>query len=266
MLNSPKRVFVIGVEGAMGRAVKLAKTPTIDAVIENGVFTYQAQAVLPSASFQNWGALLHGVEATVHQISDSNPIQEDTPFPSFLKVLQQSDPTLSCAAFSCWNPINQYIIEQSIDCHRVSKPDSELVHTAAQYIRQSPPDLFFMQLDDVDAAGHREGYGSEKYLQQIEKTDSEIGVVVQAIHDANIYSESLILIISDHGGFGTGHGGDAPECLENFRSIRGPGVTQGIELDQPLSIKDTASVILHAFNVPIPHGYEGNVRFIIFEN
>ena len=87
MLNSPKRVFVIGVDGAMGRAVKLAKTPNIDAVIGDGVFTYQAQAVLPSASFQNWGALLHGVEATVPQISDANPIQEDTPVPSFLKVL-----------------------------------------------------------------------------------------------------------------------------------------------------------------------------------
>ena len=90
--------------------------------------------------------------------------------------------------------------------------------------------------------------------------------MVQAIHDAKIYSESLILIISDHGGFGTGHGGDEPECLEIFWSIRGPGMTQGIELDQPLSIKDTASIILHAFNVPIPHGYEGNVPAAIFEN
>jgi len=266
MSNIPKRVFVIGIDGAMGRAVRLAKTPNIDAVIEDGIFTYQAQAVMPSASFQNWGSLLHGVEATVHQISDTNPIQEEVSFPSFLKVLQQAEPTRTCAAFSCWNPINQYIIEQSIDCHRISQPDSELVQTAANYIRQSPPDLFFMQLDDVDAAGHREGYGSKKYLQQIEKTDSEVGAVIQAIQDADIYSESLILIISDHGGFGTGHGGDEPECLEIFWSICGPGIVQGIELDQPISIKDTASIILHAFNTPVPEGYEGNVPASIFKN
>ena len=56
MSNRPKRVFVIGIDGAMGAAVKLAKTPNIDAVIEDSVFTYIAQAVMPSASFQNWGA------------------------------------------------------------------------------------------------------------------------------------------------------------------------------------------------------------------
>ena len=266
MSNRPKRVFVIGIDGAMGSAVKLAKTPNIDAVIENGVFTYLAQAVVPSASFQNWGALLHGVEATVHQISDANPIQEDVPFPSFLIVLRRAQPNRTCAVFSCWSPINQYIIEQSIDCHRVSQPDSELVQTAANYIRQSPPDLFFMQLDDIDAAGHREGYGSKKYLQQIEKTDDEVGVVIQAIQDADVYSESLILIISDHGGFGTGHGGDEPECLEIFWSVRGPSIARGIELDQPISIKDTASIILHAFDTPIPKGYAGQIPARIFEN
>ena len=103
-------------------------------------------------------------------------------------------------------------------------------------------------------------------MQHIEKSVGEVGQVLQALEVSDVYSESLILIISDHGGFGTGHGGDEPECLEIFWSIRGPGIARGIELDQPISIKDTASIILHAFNTPIPKGYEGQIPARIFEN
>ena len=264
MSIKPERVFVLGIDGAMGSAVRDGKTPNIDALVVDGTVSYSAQAVLPSASYQNWGALLHGVGAEKHGIDGGNPISEDVPWPSCLKVLQKTYPHMTCALFSCWNPINQHIIEKSIEAHRVSLPDPELAVSAADYIRQHVPDLFFMQFDLVDAAGHAHGYGSEKYFEQIEINDSEIGQVIDAIKDAGVYQDSLIMIISDHGGIGTGHGGDEPECLDIFWSARGPGIAQGVELGSQISIKDTPAIILYTFGVPIPDGYDSVITEEIF--
>ena len=171
---------------------------------------------------------------------------------------------MTCALFSCWNPINLHIIEQSIEAHRVSLPDPELAVSAAEYIQQHVPDLFFMQFDLVDAAGHAHGYGSEKYFEQIEINDSEIGQIIDAIKDTGVYEDSLIMVISDHGGIGTGHGGDEPECLDIFWSARGPGIAQGVELGSQISIKDTPAIILHSFGVPIPEGYDSVITKEIF--
>ena len=72
MSIKPERVFVIGIDGAMGSAVRDGKTPNIDDLIADGTVSYSAQAVLPSASYQNWGALLHGVGAEKHGINGEN--------------------------------------------------------------------------------------------------------------------------------------------------------------------------------------------------
>ena len=77
MSIKPERVFVIGIDGAMGSAIRNGKTPNIDALVADGTVSYSAQAVLPSASYQNWGALLHGVGAEKHGINGENPISED---------------------------------------------------------------------------------------------------------------------------------------------------------------------------------------------
>ena len=88
--------------------------------------------------------------------------------------------------------------------------------------------------------------------------------MIDAIKNAGVYEDSLIMIISDHGGIGTGHGGDEPECLEILWSARGPGIAQGIELGGEISIKDTPAIILYTFSVPIPDGYDSVIAEGVF--
>ena len=104
-----RRVFVIGLDGASGWAVREAYTPNIDELLKEGVVAYNAKTVYPSSSYEAWGSLFHGVSPEKHKISSNNPCPDDTPWPSFIKVIRENFPQTKCAIFSCWEPIITHI-------------------------------------------------------------------------------------------------------------------------------------------------------------
>jgi len=258
------RAFVIGLDGARGSGVREAATPNIDAFMSGGVKTYSAKTVFPSSSFEAWGAMFHGVGPEKHRLGGEDPCPEAVPWPSFMKLLHQERPGSRCASFSCWEPINSKIIERSCGCHCVSKPDPELVAAATEYIRNEPPDVFFMQLDFIDGAGHKHGYGSKAYLEQITATDSLVGMVIDAIGDAGVLDESLVVVLSDHGGEGTSHGSDHPMCMTTFWACRGPGVIQCGEMQTDINIMDTAPVVAKALGLHPPDGWDAKIPCGVF--
>ena len=254
-----ERAFIIGLDGAGGGAVREALTPHIDQLLAEGVWTYSAQTVFPSSSFPAWGAMFHGVGPERHGIDEEHPIAEDVPWPSFLKLARQAWPDGDLASFSCWEPINGRIIEPSCACHLVSLPDPELVPAVTRYIRTHDPKLVFVQLDHIDAAGHKHGYGSRAYLDQIEQHDLYLGAIVEAIRDAGWFEESLILLTSDHGGHEREHGTRDPQDMTIVWGCRGPGITRGRELESEVTITDTAAVVAHALGLPHPPAWEAKI-------
>jgi hypothetical protein len=95
------RVFIIGLDSAIGRCVKEAYTPVIDAFIAGGTKTYSARTVYPSSSFPAWGAMFHGVGPEKHRLGDPVPCPEDVSWPSFMKLLRQERPDTRIASFIC---------------------------------------------------------------------------------------------------------------------------------------------------------------------
>lgn len=254
-----RRAFILGLDGAMGSAVRAAHTPRLDAAIADGAWTYAARTAHPSASYEAWGAMFHGVGPEKHRIDGDHPSADDLPWPSFARLLADQRPGSRCASFSCWEPINSKILEPSLPCHRVSLPDPELVTAAADYIGATPPDLLFMQLDHIDAAGHTHGYGTRPYLEQITATDALVGQVLDAIGEAGIRDESLLLFLSDHGGREKSHGSDHPDCMTIFWACAGTGVATGRELPDGIDIAATAPVVARALGLSPPAGWDAQL-------
>ncbi len=258
-----KRTFIFGLDGAIGCSVREAHTPNIDTLISQGVKTYAAQTVFPSSSFEAWGAMFHGVGPEKHNLGGARPCPEDAPWPSFMKLIHQECPGSRLVSFSSWEPINSRIIEQSCGCHCVSAPDPELVADASRYIRNSPPDMFFMQLDDINAAGHSHGFGTKAYLEQITITDALVGLMIDAITDAGVFDESLVIILPDHGGEGKSNGSNHPGCMTTFWACQGPGVVQGGDIRE-INIIDTAAVVASALGLTCPVGWDAQTPEGIF--
>lgn len=259
------KVFVLGLDGMMGSAAREAPTPHIDALLAEGVKTYSATTVLPSFSYQAWGAMFHGVGPGKHKIEEEHPSSEDAPWPSFMKVARQTWPASKLACFSAWEPICSEIIEPSCECHAVSMKDRELVMSAAEYIRREDPKVFFIHLDLIDHAGHAYNYGSHGYIDQITETDGHVGILLHAIRDSGALEDSLIIVLSDHGGIDDDHGRDHPDEMTIFWGCRGPGVVRGGELKGEVNIMDTAAVVARALGMPAPAGWDARVPPGVFK-
>ena len=272
MGTSFKHVFVIGADGA-GAFVRQTETPNIDGLFREGASTYSAQTAFPSISAQCWGALHHGVTPEKHGLDNdvvaNHPYPDDSPYPSFMKLARQAWPDCKLAAFSEWQPINGGIIEEGIGVHKVSLPDAELASAAADYIRNNKDiKIMFVEFSDPDAAGHKYGYGSKEFLDVITVTDGHIGTLLEAIRDAGLLDDSLIILTTDHGGAGDygyySHGSDHPNDMLIYWGCRGPGIAPGTQLGE-VRIYDTTAVVLRALGLPIPDVYDGRVPALLFE-
>ncbi len=265
-LSPIKRVIVIGWDGA-GSFVQHTSTPYLDQWMKRGASTLRAQTVSPTISAQCWGSLLHGVSPDKHMLNNDiaadQRYPDDSPYPSFFKLAHEAYPGRKLAAFTCWQPIMDGIIEEGIGVHKVSLPDVELGEAVAEYIRNNQ-DLYllFVQFDYPDYAGHKFGFGTPDYLEAITETDRFSGKIFDAMEEAGWLDDSLVIITTDHGGGGLnpkGHGSDEPLDKTVFWTCAGPGIEAGSEAPEELGLLDTAAVACRAMGITPPVEWEARV-------
>ena len=99
----------------------------------------------------------------------------------------------------------------------------------------------------------------------MEELDACLGEIVTAIKEAGIYDDSIIIVTSDHGGIGTGHGGQSMMEMETPFIIAGKNIKQGGEFSEVMLQQDTAHTLAEAFGLDIPQMWNGNSMSHIFE-
>ncbi|MFC4778841.1 alkaline phosphatase family protein [Paenibacillus sp. GCM10023252] len=216
------------------------------------------------SSGPSWGAMLHGVCYITHKEDNGtlgNPFAENAPYPSFMKLLKQERPASTTAALLNWNPIYHGLIERSAEAYFDTAGDDAITQKAVNYIQTKGKEtqVTLIHLDELDGAGHSTDYGSEAYYKQYEKTDKNVGIILDAIRDAGLMEDSLIIMTTDHGGHNYTHGTAVPRDTTIFWAARGKGINPGTMLTSPVQIKDTAAVIVNALRLETPAAYEGQI-------
>ncbi|RAP74197.1 alkaline phosphatase family protein [Paenibacillus montanisoli] len=265
------RVIIIGWDGA-GNFVQAAHTPHLDRLIQRGAIAFDAQTASPTISAECWGALMHGVSPDKHGLTnykaEKQPFPDNSPYPSIFRIIREADPAAKLASFSSWEPINFGIIESNLGVHKISLPDREVAQAAADYITGNPDiGLLFVHLDVPDIAGHKHGYNTPEQLRAIEETDENTGIILDALERADLLEDSLVIIVSDHGGGGeidTDHGSDHPLDKTIFWACAGPGIEPGTIMAAGLTITDTAAVVIHALGLDAPPAWEARLPERLF--
>lgn len=265
--NAYKHVVVIGVDGA-GAYFKDANTPNIDAIFEDGAVTYNMLTSNPTISAQCWGSLLHGVEPTLHgltnSIVESNAYPSDSKFPSFFRVIRENDEDAVLASFTNWNPINVGIVENGIGVYKVGGiSDSALTGEIIAYLAENNPTAMFVQFDGADGAGHTSGYGSQAQLDVISEIDAYIGQIYASYEAKGILNDTLFIVTADHGGNGKSHGGLTDGEKYVMFAAAGKTVQQGTIED--MEIRDTAAVVLYALGYESHENWTARVPSGLFE-
>lgn len=264
------RVLVIGIDGCRPDALKSAKTPNIDSLIQAGMLFEGTDIRKPNAtdkadtiSGPGWSNLLTGVWPDKHNVL-GNEFKEPNyeRYPHMFARLKEARPTAVTASFSTWPPIEGKIVSAADVSHTFSDAegyggnDRAAAEACTEYLKTANPDLVFCYQGNIDGTGHKHGFHPTvpEYISAIETVDANVGELIAAVKSRpNFAQENWITIVcTDHGGKGTTHsnGVDVPEIRTTFLIVSGQSAQQGTS-DDPTWQVDVAPTALTHLNVAI---------------
>lgn len=167
-------------------------------------------------SAPGWAALLTGVWGNRNGIVGNNSTVRNPETPTFLGTLAGQGWGVASAV--SWIPIDTVLLageplqrrfRPSIDCY-----DPEVFREALDLVG-SDHDLLFLGFNGPDEAGHRFGFSPQtpEYRFQIGNAVDHTRKLVAQIRRRPAFGQEdwLFLLTTDHGGRGTGHGGQSDE-------------------------------------------------------
>lgn len=264
-----EHVVVIGIDGMSVQGFLEAETPCMDSLLQNGAYNYKVRSVLPTVSAPNWNAMLCGAGPDATGVIDNSwergidkfpPVacSENKVFPNIFSVIRDQKPDAEIGCFSHWGYLVRTMLEvECMNQYEACKSAREIAQKTAQYIVDKKPDFVFIQLDEVDHAGHSKGHMSAEYLKTIRETDDDVRMIIDAVKNAGISESTMIMVVSDHGGIFYAHGRNSYEELTTLIIYSGKGIKNGYQVKQQIYRYDVAADVAFALGLKIPQVWVG---------
>lgn len=219
--KEPKVLF-IGIDGVRSDALQIGATPNMDALFDNGLYTFDSWHLGITVSGPSWSTMLTGVWEAKHKVLNNNYTNANYgQYPYFFKLLKEVRPDAKCVQIITWNPMGTtdntggYVFNSGLDLSIDAGNHGQGLVTAAAQIQLLDPeiDVLFLHYDEPDATGHSSTFSPDnpQYMNAIQEVDKQIGQVVSYLKARATYDQEdwLILGTTDHGGIGYGHGGNS---------------------------------------------------------
>lgn len=277
--NEPARkVLFIGIDGCRPDAMAAAETPHLDRLIRNGAFSTNT-AILglrdtgsDTVSGPGWSSIFTGVWADKHGVKDNKFDGKNyVRYPHLFSLLRQGRPEAITASFCDWKPIAEQIVSDATVSYCPDQElkgadawvaaDADLTKLAAKYLQEANPDIVCVYLGQVDETGHAQGFHPSvpAYRKAIETVDEHVGTLLHSIETRPSASaeEWLVIVTTDHGGQGTGHGGghEIEEIRRVFLIVSGNGVKDPGPVRQTYLV-DAVATALAWLGVPLDQKWE----------
>lgn len=251
-------ILVIGIDGMGAHGLKMAKTPHMDEMMKNGSWTLGARTVMPSVSGPAWSSIITGATVEKHGVGNNGwtvenkslePVfkGEQSMFPTIFGEIRRNVPDAFIGAVYHWKSFGNFVEKNVCDISIPCETEDEATKISCSFLAEKKPGFMFVHLDHVDHGGHHGGYRSEEYAKSIEKADSLVGVFIDQLTEIGILEETVVFIVSDHGGLEKGHGGSHPDEMIVPLIIYGKGVKKGNEIDHPIFNYDLAPTVAYLF-------------------
>ena len=277
--NKPKvkHVVVIGFDGLSPDGIRNANTPTFDRIIKEGAHSFHARAVLPTSSSSNWASMIMGAGPEQHGITSNSwekdnftlpavTQKEDFLFPTIFTLINDQVPDAKIGAIYNWKGFGRLFEKNAVDYDISAKTEEETATLAAKYIKENKPTFTFIHFDHIDHAGHNYGHGTDHYYESVEKGDQVLAQVMQAIEEAGMNDDTMVIVTADHGGLGKGHGGSSLMEAEIPFILWGKPIRKDFLIEHPIYQYDNAATVAYALGVRTPHAWIGKPAFMAFND
>ncbi len=233
--KTEKKVVIIGYDGC--RADILAEKQENGAVsylLDNGAsvnltycggVNYPAENTQDTSTAPGWCSIVTGEWADVHGITGNDITKKLEPKTLMTSLVE--DGTIGAASFitkwkghfsrnnATYLDEKAYCEENNLNVEFQLRKNKKDIHTGAmeEITSADCSDFVFIIYEDTDSAGHDYGFtfNNPVYKDGYNTEDAYGYEVIKAIEARETYESEdwLIIVTSDHGGVGTGHGGSA---------------------------------------------------------
>ena len=278
MKNPPKHVILIGFDGLSANSLKNGVAmPNYRAMMKKGSHTLKTRSVLPSSSAANWASIFMGASPELHGFNtwgskepdfDSRELTENNLFPDIFYLIRQIIPKAEMGHIYEWGGMYYLADNKSIDnVQQAGLSEINIknaVAPAVDYITSEKPNFCAIIFAEPDGAGHSEGWESDAYNKKLNHLDNSLQAIVDAVEDAGMMDETVFVLVSDHGGKGTGHGGPTLDEMEIPLVFYGKGIKSDFEIPESTMVYDIAATIGYMFGVDQPQVWIGRPIMSIF--
>jgi hypothetical protein len=255
--SQPRKVLIIGIDGLRTDALQQANTPNLDALIASGFYTYESWHQGITVSGPSWSTIMTGVDFNKHGVtSNSYSGSNYNTYPYFTKRAKDCLPDLYQVQIVQWAPMSDNVYNDAWD-QKIKVCDGCGANSvaAAQTQLQNPNlDVLFVYFDECDLTGHSTGFSplNPAYINSIQTVDGHVGSIISALQSRPNYvaEDWIILITTDHGGIGTGHGGNT----STERKIWWIGSGNNPVSNQLTNVVDPGSLAIGNFNPVVAEG------------
>lgn len=293
-----KKSLLIMFDGLRADALYSVATPNLDTIRDGswadgyrGAWTYQAHTNLDSnpSSATNHVAIITGVTATKNGCFNNGQTKDAkwSEFPPYLARLKKADPSLVTVWLYNWGED----ADIPTDADFFAPPrggfegDMKIIDDAIAFLdgtfpnvtdykgnewkAGTDPDAIAVYLDSMDMYGHGEGFSVfvPEYRQKMAEYDERVGDLLSAIRERPNFAREdwQIVIVSDHGGYHTGHGiAGCENCYTIPLFVSSKAVRSGRMVGQPLNC-DCAAYVMEHFTGTVPPEFDGKIESTVID-
>lgn len=270
-----EHVLIISIDGLRPDRALLADMPNLRSLLKQGAYTFWAKTTAVSITLPSHTSMLTGVTPGKHGIEWNRDLPFTEPvYPKVPTIFEMATKAGYSAAMiagkSKFSALAKPGTVAFVTVPEEGNSNNEVVIASAiKLIEAKTPDLLFVHFPDVDANGHKYGWGSPEQFAAIEKTDGQLGQLLAALDRAGIRSSTFIILSADHGGAGLTHGADDARSRHIPWIACGPGVRKNFDLTQSAALEvrteDTCATACYLLGLPQAPYFDGHPVMMAFE-
>lgn len=272
--TSNQKVLVVGVDGLAWEQMHTFNMPNFDKIQSAGMAAesyFYAPPFSQTSSGPGYTTMMTGVWPDKHGVTDNSFNGRNLgEYPNWLERLENLDPSLSTLTTASWLPLLDVgVLSDAIDVRIPVNPgnpypgypaaDEAATVVIEDILANQNPDATYVYYGSPDAEGHSFGRDTLKYEIASERSDERIGRLMNAIESRPTYAEEdwLIMVSTDHGFIGHGHGGPTLDERRVFVYAMGGNVPQLGESERELELVDIAATVVDHYGFEISTDLDG---------
>jgi predicted AlkP superfamily pyrophosphatase or phosphodiesterase len=255
-LARPARVLILSIDGMRPDAIELTPMSNLQALMQQGAYSLIAQTVYPSVTLISHASMLTGLCPDKHGIYWNDYIP-GLGYANGTDIFDLAHAAgLRTVMVVGKEKLRQVTEPESTDVFEfINDRDVVIAARVAELIPQGF-DLMFVHFPTPDWMGHEYGWLSPEQYSVLFRADEALQTMLNALQNAGMREDTLIIVTADHGGHGTTHGTSQLEDMTIPWIVAGPGVRHAV-LPTNVNTTDTAATVAWALGLPLPQEWDG---------